>query len=66
VTNYGWPRWFTDLFFRVEYTIEWAGRLQVLFTTAHTAVGSLLLAASLGLALWSFRIERQASGGKPP
>jgi cytochrome c oxidase assembly protein subunit 15 len=65
VTNYGWPRWFTDLFSRIEYTIEWAGRLQVLFTTAHTAVGSLLLAASLSLALWSFRLEGHASGGKP-
>lgn len=65
VTNYGWPQWFTDLFFRVEYTIVQQGRLQVLFTTAHTAVGSLLLAASLSLALWSFRLERHASGGKP-
>lgn len=65
VTNYGWPKWFTDLFFRVEYTIMQEGPLQVLFTTAHTAVGSLLLAASASLALWSFRLERQASGGKP-
>jgi len=65
VSNYGWPKWFTDWFFRVEYTIAQEGPLQVLFTTAHTAVGSLLLVASLSLALWSFRLRRYGSGIKP-
>lgn len=55
VTNYGWPGWFTDYIWAVKYTVVQEGRLQVLVTTAHTAMGSLNLVASLGLTLWSFR-----------
>ncbi len=63
VTNYGWPNWFTGMFGRIEYTIEQEGLLQVFLTTAHTAVGSLLLAAAVSLALWSFRLAGSRTAG---
>ena len=56
VTNYGWPAWFTNNFWAVEYTVVAEGRLQVTMTTAHAALGSLTLVASLSLALWSRRL----------
>lgn len=56
VTNYGWPAWFTRYVWAVEYTIVQEGPLQVLVTTAHAALGSLNLVASLSLTLWSFRL----------
>ena len=56
-TNYGWPAWFTGSIWPVQYTLVAQGRLQVLFTTAHAAVGSLALVASLSLSLWSRRSQ---------
>jgi cytochrome c oxidase assembly protein subunit 15 len=58
VVNYGWPAWFTGLVWAVEYTVVAQGRLQVLTTTAHVAVGSLALAMAVNLALWSHRLLR--------
>ena len=58
VTNYGWPTWFADHLWHVRYTIVAEGRLQVVMTTAHAACGSLTLAASLSLTLWSLRLLR--------
>jgi len=58
VVNYGWPAWFTGLIWAVEYTVVAQGRLQVLTTTAHVAVGSLALAMAVNLALWSHRLLR--------
>ncbi len=56
VTNYGWPAWFTDSIWEIEYTVVAQGRLQALCTTAHVAVGSLNLVFAVGLTLWSFRL----------
>jgi len=56
VTNFGWPAWFTESIWAVEYTVVAQGRLQVHLTTAHAAVASLTLAAALNLLLWSHRL----------
>jgi len=61
VTNYGWPSWFKDYIWSIPYTVVAEGRLQVLTTTAHSSAGSLNLAASVSLALWSWRLLRGAS-----
>jgi len=55
VTNYGWPKWFTDYLWTLEYTVVAEGRLQVLMTGLHTAVGSLVLASAAVAALWARR-----------
>jgi len=59
VTKYGFPAWFTDYFWTVEYTVVQEGRLQVWVRTGHAAVGSLTLAAALVLAAWSFRLLKR-------
>jgi hypothetical protein len=58
VANYGWPKWFTDIFFNWNYTVVKGGLLQVWFTTAHAAVGSLVLVAAVNLSVWSWRLLR--------
>ncbi|MHC4402147.1 MAG: heme o synthase [Planctomycetota bacterium] len=55
VTNYGWPNWFRDYVWPLEYTVVAEGPLQALLTTAHVAVGSLTLVAALSLTMWLFR-----------
>lgn len=52
IANYGWPDWLTHWVEPFAYTVTAQGRLQVIATTAHAAVGSLALAASLNLAMW--------------
>jgi len=56
VTNYGWPAWFYDWIWAIEYTVVAEGRLQVVMTTTHVFLGSLILVSSLSLALWSWRL----------
>ena len=55
VTKFGWPRWFTDHVWAVQYIVVAGGRLQVWARSLHTAVGSLSLATAAVLALWSRR-----------
>lgn len=55
LVNYGWPAWFTDYIWAVDYTVVAKGRLQGWVTTAHVAVGSLCLIAALSMALWAQR-----------
>jgi len=52
VTNYGWPVWFTHGIWPLQSAVLAQGRLLVLLTTAHAAVGSLTFVASLSLTLW--------------
>ena len=61
-TNFGLPVWFKDYVWAMDYTVVAVGRLQVLTTTAHAAVGSLNLVTALSLAMWSRRVLRVASG----
>jgi heme a synthase len=58
VANYGWPKWFTDNIVNWNYTVVRGGVLQVWITTAHAAVGSLVLVAAFNLAVWSWRLLR--------
>lgn len=55
VLNYGWPLWFKDYIWQLDYTVVAEGGLQVVTTTVHAAVGSLNLVAALSLLLWSWR-----------
>jgi heme a synthase len=55
VANYGWPQWFTGGVSPWPDTVVVHGPLRVLATTAHVAVGALVLAASLSLAMWLSR-----------
>jgi cytochrome c oxidase assembly protein subunit 15 len=58
ITHYNWPVWFSDWFWKIEYTVVTGGRLQALLTTAHVAVGSLNLAVAASLALWWRRLAQ--------
>ncbi|MBS0207336.1 MAG: COX15/CtaA family protein [Planctomycetes bacterium] len=58
VTNFGWPTWMHWLSLAEDYVIAQEGLLQATVTTAHVAVGSLILATSGVLALRSFRLVR--------
>lgn len=62
VTNYGWPGWFTDYVWAVEYTVVAGGALQAVVTTAHMAVGSLVLAIALSLTLWTGWMHSGSTG----
>ncbi|MGD9723681.1 MAG: heme A synthase [Pirellulales bacterium] len=55
VTKYGWPSWLSDYGFAAGYTVTADSALQAWITTAHVATGSLILAASLLVALRSVR-----------
>ncbi len=58
VTNYGVPGWFRDYVYATGYTVVADGPLQVSAIAAHTAIGALSLAASVGLTVWLFRLPR--------
>ena len=57
IANYGWPAWFTRGVWPLESSVMAQGRLLVLVTTAHAAIGSLTLVAALSLTLWLTRGE---------
>jgi heme a synthase len=59
VSNFGWPKWFTDNLTTMKYTVVENGRLQVWATTAHAAVGSLCFVAALSVTMWSYRLLRE-------
>ena len=64
VTNYGWPAWFTDYVLAIRYTVVAEGAAQAVSTTAHVAVGSLVLVIAQSLTLWSWRCQRREGGGQ--
>ncbi len=59
VSNFGWPKWFTDNIMTMKYTVMENGRLQVWATTAHAAVGSLCFVSALSVTMWSYRLLRE-------
>ncbi len=61
VVNYGFPGWFREYIWAVDYTVASKGPLQAWTTTAHTAVGSLSLVAAVNLSIWSYRLFRASS-----
>ncbi|MEK6215035.1 MAG: COX15/CtaA family protein [Vibrio fluvialis] len=60
ITKYGYPDWVADPFGWAGYTVLAEGPAQVLITTTHVAIGTLILIVSLVTALRSFRVLRQA------
>jgi cytochrome c oxidase assembly protein subunit 15 len=58
VSNFGWPKWFTDNIAAMNYTVVQTGRLQIWLTTAHAAVGSLCFVAALCVTMWSYQMMR--------
>jgi cytochrome c oxidase assembly protein subunit 15 len=57
VVNYGWPAWFSQYRWAAGYVVGDKSAMQALVTTAHVAVGSLILATSLVIALRSWRLS---------
>lgn len=66
VTNYGWPAWFTRYIWPLESSLTAQGRLLVLVTTAHAAIGSLTLVAALSLTLWLSRLLMPVRRARTP
>ncbi len=62
VTKYGWPGWLGDYGFAAGYTVVADAPVQASVTTAHVAMGSMLLANCVAVALRSMRYARQ---GRP-
>jgi cytochrome c oxidase assembly protein subunit 15 len=63
IVKYGWPIWLGGGEHLAGFVVEAEGRLQAHITTAHVAVGSLILATSLVVALRSLRLVRGLSVG---
>lgn len=61
ITNYGWPSWFADYDRAAAYTVEAHSAMQANITTAHVAVGSLLLVTALMLSLRAALSSRAAT-----
>ena len=58
VTNYGWPDWAINGW-TAGYVVEAKGSAQVHATTAHVAIGSLILVTALVITLRSLRLVRR-------
>jgi heme a synthase len=61
ITKYGWPNWIADRSWAADYVVQEGSGLQAWTTTAHVALGSMILATSLLLALRSLRFAWHAS-----
>ncbi len=57
VTNYGPPAWLRGYAWTENYVVTAGGRWQTLSTTAHAALGSLILVTALLLTLRSLRLH---------
>ncbi len=55
VAKFGWPAPLADYTWSAGYVVQAGGALQVQLTTAHVAVGSLILGAAVALAIVSLR-----------
>jgi cytochrome c oxidase assembly protein subunit 15 len=62
ITKYGYPDWLIDSLGVTGYTVVAEGPAQVLITTTHVAIGSLIFVVSLLITLRSFRLLRQSHG----
>jgi cytochrome c oxidase assembly protein subunit 15 len=61
VVNFGWPTWLIDYPWAARWVINAQGHLQANITTAHVALGSLILGTAAMIALRAFRLA--GSGG---
>jgi hypothetical protein len=64
VAKYGWPAWLGGYQFAASYVVQEKSLLQSLVTTAHVANGSVILFASVLLAVQASRLFR-AAGWRP-
>ncbi|MCG8585710.1 MAG: hypothetical protein MI757_13470, partial [Pirellulales bacterium] len=58
VTKYGYPDWLVETLGVQGYVVVAEGPAQVIITTTHVAIGSLILAISLVVAMRSCRLLR--------
>ncbi|MEX2559558.1 MAG: COX15/CtaA family protein [Pirellulales bacterium] len=56
VVNYGWPVWFADYAWAQRLVVQRMGAAQATVTTAHVALGSLILGTAVALALRACRL----------
>jgi cytochrome c oxidase assembly protein subunit 15 len=61
IVKYGWPAWFVDSSLTSWYTVQERSMLQASITTAHVATGSLIVAVTVLITLWSYRHIASAS-----
>lgn len=61
VLKYGWPGWLSELPWAATYTVQANSLLQGVVTTAHVAVGALILSQSVVLSLRAARFFRSAA-----
>lgn len=59
VVNYGWPVWLSGYSWAAGYVVTREGFRQAIVTTGHVAVGSLILATAVVLALRAWRIAAE-------
>lgn len=57
VVNYGWPAWLADYGWAANYVVRRESFSQAITTTAHVAIGSLILGISVVLALRAWRLS---------
>jgi len=57
VVNYGWPSWFDGYGWTEGFVVTRESASQALTTTAHVALGSLVLVTALAVALRSLRMS---------
>lgn len=57
ILKYGWPAWLSQYSWAAGYVITRESLVQASITTAHVATGSLILVASLTVALRSWRLS---------
>ena len=64
VVNYGFPAWLSEYPWAARYVVARESATQALVTTAHVAIGSLILATSLTVALRSWRLSARPFRGE--
>ncbi|HEX5447377.1 MAG TPA: cytochrome oxidase assembly protein [Pirellulales bacterium] len=61
VVNYGWPAWLSSFGWAAGFVVRREGFGQAIVTTGHVAVGSLILATAVVLALRSWKVAAELS-----
>lgn len=65
VVNYAWPTWMQRSGLTFDFTVQAGGYWQAMVVTGHQAMGSLILAFSVLLALRSLRLLKITSHSSP-
>jgi cytochrome c oxidase assembly protein subunit 15 len=58
VLKYNWPEWFVNTAWAVDFVVEPQSWLTATITTAHVAMGSLILVTAMVVTLRSWRVVR--------